>query len=186
MTGAGAMAAYGQAYNMASTTGGYGYGFYRVYTVAPANTQIAVKPDGAFAYVLNSQSNDVTVVNTASATVVDKIAGGGRLLQPLTGGGVVAVLGRHSLHRIDTTTQEALPEIPFQTNLWAVRIAPDGKNALALVDGSVFVLNGATGEVRAKLEGFKHPRKAIFAQEQTQEDEGSEEEPQPDDTGATE
>jgi YVTN family beta-propeller protein len=170
LTGAGAMAAYGQAYNMASTTGGYGVGYYRVFTVAPANTQIAVKPDSAFVYVLNSQTNDVTVVNTSTSTVVDKIAASGPRLMFLNGSSVLAVPGRNSLHRIDTVTRKALPEIPFEKTLVDVRLSPDGQTALALVDGSVFLLNGATGEVRTKLEGFKHPRRALFAHEEAPPD----------------
>jgi YVTN family beta-propeller protein len=165
-TAASATAAYGQAYNMSVATGGVGYAPYQVFTVAPANTQIAVKPDGAFVYVLNSQTNDVTVVNTGASAVVDKIAAGGRRLQLLNGNGVLAVVGRNSLHRIDTGTQKALPEITFEKNLLDLRISPDGQSALALVDGSVAVLNGANGEVRARLTGFKHPRKAVFAQEE--------------------
>ena len=170
LTAASATAAYGQAYNMASTTGGYGVGYYHVFTVAPANTQIAVKPDGAFVYVLNSQTNDVTVVNTSTSAVVDKIAAGGQRLLFLNGSGVLAVPGRNSLHRIDTATQKALPEIAFEKNLVDVRLAPDGQTALALVDGSVVLLNGATGEVRTKLEGFKHPRRALFAHEEAPPD----------------
>ena len=184
LTAASVAGAYGQAYNMASTTGGYGYGYYHVFTVAPANTQIAVKPDGAFVYVLNSQTNDVTVVNTATSTVVDKIAAGGRRLQLFTGAGVLGVVGRNSLHRVDTGTQKGLPEIPFEKNLWDVRLAPDGKTALALVDGSVFLLNGATGEVRTRIEGFKHPRRAIFGREEAPPEEAAEEEAPPEEAPA--
>lgn len=175
LTAASATAAYGQAYNMAQSTGGVGYAPYQIFTVAPANTQIAVKPDGAFVYVLNSQTNDVTVVDTAASAVVDKIAAGGSRLQFLHGDGVLAVVGRNSLHRIDTATQKPLPEIPFEKNVLDVRLAPDGQSGLALVDGSVVVLNAANGEVRAKLTGFKHPRKAVFAQEEAAPEPAAEE-----------
>jgi YVTN family beta-propeller protein len=167
LTAASATAAYGQAYNMAATNGGYGYATYHIFTVAPANTSIAVKPDGAFVYVLNSQTNDVTIVDTSTFAVVDKVAAGGLRLQFLNGGGVLAVVARNCLHRVDTKTQKALPEISFDKNLLDVRLSPDGRTALALVEGSVVVLNGATGEVRTRIEGFKRPRKAVFANEES-------------------
>ncbi|MFY9726116.1 MAG: hypothetical protein WAJ87_11515 [Bryobacteraceae bacterium] len=167
LTAASATAAYGQAYNMAAANGGYGYATYHIFTVAPANTQIAVKPDGAFVYVLNSQTNDVTIVDTNTLAVVDKIAAGGQRLQLLNGGAVLAVVARNSIHRVDTKTQKALPEIPFEKNLLDVRLSPDGRTGLALVEGSIAVLNGATGEVRTRIEGFKRPRKAVFAHEES-------------------
>jgi YVTN family beta-propeller protein len=177
LTAASAYAAYGQAYSMAASTGGVGYAPYQIFTVAPANTQIAVKPDGAFVYVLNSQTNDVTVVNTGTSTVVDKIAAGGSRLMLLKGDGVLAVVGRNSLHRIDTGTQKAMPEIPFEKNLLAFRVSPDRETALAMVPGSVVVLNGANGEVRAKIAGFKRPLRAVFGQQQAEAEEPATEEP---------
>ena len=177
LTAASATAAYGQAYSMAQSTGGVGYAPYQIFTVAPANTQIAVKPDGAFVYVLNSQTNDVTIVNTGTSTVVDKIAAGGSRLQLLKGDGVLAVVGRNSLHRIDTGTQKALPEIPFEKNVLAFRVSPDRGTALALVAGSVVVLDGANGEVRAKLTGFKRPQRAVFGQQEAEAEEPAAEEP---------
>ena len=175
LTAASATAAYGQAYNMAATNGGYGFAPYHIFTVAPANTSIAVRPDGAFVYVLNSQTNDVTIVNTSTSAVVDKIAAGGRRLQLLNGGGVLAVVARNSLHLVDTTTQKALPEVPFDKNLLDVRLSPDGRTALALVEGSVVLLNGATGEVRTRIDGFKRPRKAVFALEESAPEPSTEE-----------
>ncbi|MGO9228300.1 MAG: YncE family protein [Bryobacteraceae bacterium] len=184
LTAASATAAYGQAYNMAAANGGYGFATYQIFTVAPANTSIAVRPDGAFVYVLNSQTHDVTIVNTSTSAVVDKIATGGwkilntvsasgadqmeaegRAFLLLNGGGVLVAVGRNCLHLIDTKTQKALPEVSFDKNLLDFRLSPDGQSALALVEGSVVVLNGTTGEVRARIAGFKHPRKAVFAQE---------------------
>jgi len=165
-TGVSAAAASGQAYNMARMDGGFGMASYQVFTIAPANTSIAVRPDGAFVYVLNSQTNDVTIVNTSTSLVVDKIAAGGQRLEPLKGGGVLAIVAKNSLHLIDTASQKALPDVQFDKNLLEVRLSPDGRTGLALVEGSVVLLNGSTGEIRGRIDGFKRPRTVLFAQEE--------------------
>jgi len=133
---------------------------------SPANTLMSVRPDGAFVYVLNHGTNDVTVVNTKDSSVVNKIAGGGRRLQPLEGGGVLAVVAHDSIHRIDTSTQKALPEIQFNSKLIDFSLSPDGQTAVVLVEGSVLLLDGSTGEIRKRIDGFKRPQKVVFAQSQ--------------------
>jgi YVTN family beta-propeller protein len=164
-TAASATAAYGQAYNMAATNGGYGFATYQIFTVAPANTSISVRPDGAFVYVLNSETNDVTIVDANTSSVVDKIAAGGQRLLPLTNGGVLAVVARNTLHLIDTSSQKALPEVHFDKNLEDISLSPDGRVALALVEGSLVLLDGTTGNLRGRIEGFKRPRIVVFAQD---------------------
>ena len=168
LTAASATAAYGSAYNMASSTGGYGFGTYHIFTVAPANTSIAVRPDGAFVYVLNSQTNDVTIVDSSTSAVVDKVAAGGQRLQLLHGGDVLAVVAKNSLHRVDTKTQKAMPEIELDKNLLDFRMSPDGTTGVALVEGSVVLLSGSTGEVRTRVEGFKRPRRMVFANDSSE------------------
>ena len=167
-TAASATAASYQASSMAASNGGVGYAPYQIFTVAPANTSISVRPDGAFVYVLNSETNDVTIVNVSTSAVVDKIAAGGQRFQPLNNGGVLGVVGRNTLHLIDTSTQKALQEVHFDKSLEGVYLSPDGRTALAFSEGPLVLLNGSTGEVRGKIDGFKRPRTVVFAQgEQT-------------------
>jgi YVTN family beta-propeller protein len=167
-TAASATAASYQASSMAASNGGVGVGYYQIFTVAPANTSISVRPDGAFVYVLNSETNDVTIVNVSTSAVVDKIAAGGQRFQPLNNGGVLGVVGRNTLHLIDTSTQKALQEVHFDKSLEGVYLSPDGRTALAFSEGPLVLLNGSTGEVRGKIDGFKRPRTVVFAQgEQT-------------------
>jgi YVTN family beta-propeller protein len=163
-TAASATAASYQASSMAYANGGVGYAPYQIFTVAPANTSIAVRPDGAFVYVLNSETNDVTIVNASASSVVDKIAAGGQRFQPLSNGGILAVVGRNTLHLIDTSTQKELPEVHFDKSLEGVYLSPDGGAALVLAEGPIVLLNGATGEVKGRIEGFKRPRTVVFAQ----------------------
>ncbi|MGD0903942.1 MAG: hypothetical protein ABR924_13470, partial [Terracidiphilus sp.] len=108
--------------------------------------------------------NDVTIVNASASSVVDKIAAGGQRFQPLSNGGILAVVGRNTLHLIDTSTQKELPEVHFDKSLEGVYLSPDGGAALVLAEGPIVLLNGATGEVKGRIEGFKRPRTVVFAQ----------------------
>lgn len=165
-TAASVTAASYQANAMATANGGFGMASYQIFTVAPANTSISVRPDGAFVYVLNSETNDVTIVDTRNSSVVDKIAAGGQRLEPLNNGGVLAVVARNELHLIDTATQKALPDVHFDKGLRVFSFSPDGKTAYALVEGSMILLNGSTGEIQSRVDGFKWPNAVVFAEKE--------------------
>jgi DNA-binding beta-propeller fold protein YncE len=147
--------------SMASAMGSPYY-MYNVYSVAPANTSIALRPDGKFAYVLNTQTNDVTIVSAKDGTIIDKIGGGGHRLELLSGGNVLAVVGS-SLRLIDTTTQQALPELPLGGSLFDVSLTTDRRYAVALVDKAVVCLDGASGAILGSATGFKRPTAIVFA-----------------------
>jgi YVTN family beta-propeller protein len=148
---------------MAAPTGGVGVGEYHVFTVAPAHTAIAVRPDGNYVYVLNSQTNDITAIKTGNAEVVAKIADGGERLQMLNGGSVLAIVANKSIRRIDTATQQALPDLPSDGPVLGFQLSPDGRTAVVLTEGSVLLLDGATGELQKRIDGFKRPMTVIFA-----------------------
>jgi DNA-binding beta-propeller fold protein YncE len=128
-----------------------------------ANTSIFVRRDSAFVYVLNHDAQDVTVVNTKDSSVAAKIAVEGRRLQPLEGGDILAVLGDSSIHRIDTSTQKALPEINLKSKLISFSLSPDGRTAVALTQGGVLLLNGRTGELQNRMDDFREPQMILFA-----------------------
>lgn len=130
---------------------------------SPANTLMSVRPDGAFVYVLNHDTSDVTAINTKDTSVVAKIPIGGRRLQPLTGGNILAVIGNDSINRIDTSTQKSLPDVAFHNTLNLFSLSPDGRTGVALTDGAVFLLNGKTGELQYHIDGFKAPLLVLFA-----------------------
>jgi len=166
LTAASITVAEGQAYNMAQSTGGVGVGEYRIFTVAPAHTSIAVKPDGNYVYVLNSQTNDVTAVKAGTGEIAARLAAkGGRLLL-LNGGKVLVVVGDKTIFRVDTATQQALPELSCDGKVVDMRLAPDGHTAIVLTEGSLLLLDGTTGELREKIGGFKRPTVALFSTEQ--------------------
>ena len=67
------------------------YYSYTEYTLKDVSPSMAMRPDGRFAYVLNNQTRDVTIIDTGNATVVDRIGGAGFDIQTL-GSASVAML----------------------------------------------------------------------------------------------
>ena len=161
MASVAASAAVGAATGMAY--GPYYYAPYDVYNVAEPNTSIAVRPDGKFAYVLNTQTNDVTIVDAEKGAVVDKIAGAGHRVQLMTAGGALAIVGP-SLTFIDTTLHKAVPELTLP-GLTTLALSPDGRHGVALLAGGVACLDGSTGKVMARAGGFKQPAQVLFNME---------------------
>lgn len=122
--------------------------------------QMLARPDGRFAYALNLDTSDVTVVDADTAQAVAKIGAGGRALAML-GGPTLFVLGPE-LQAIDTA-RNAKVEPPLLSGLRGLRPSPDGACAVALAERAVLILDGATGKERARLTEFVKPTRVAFA-----------------------
>ena len=158
------VASYQAGYAGASSAGG-GMFFYNVYGVAPANTSLVTTLDEKFVYVLNTNSNDVTIVNADTQAVVTKIGVGGAAnrLELLPGGAFMAVnTGTDTLHLIDTTTHAKVSELPDGGNFL---LAPGEKFAAAIGKGIVYCMDGASLKVLGKATGFKKPSQLVFEPE---------------------
>jgi YVTN family beta-propeller protein len=126
------------------------------------STDLAMRPDGKFVYANNSQSNDVTIVDTETAAVLDKVPTGGKRLMTFHGKKTLGVIDDTSLHLIDMESNKKTGEVEFASRLSRVTLTPDGTRALALTDGAVHVLDGVTGKALARVEGFKKPTQLLF------------------------
>jgi len=122
--------------------------------------QMQVRPDGRFAYALNSNTNDVTVVDADTAAAVGKIGAGGREVL-LLGGPTVVVVGQE-LNFIDATRNVKLDPLSLP-GLRGLAPSPDGAFAVALAEHTVLILDGATGKERARLTDFVNPTRIVFA-----------------------
>jgi DNA-binding beta-propeller fold protein YncE len=154
-------ASYYSAQQDAARSGG-GVFFYDVYRIGMAVTSIVVRPDSRYVYVLNTQSGDVTVADSASGQVVDKLAGGGNGLRMFPGGKRVAVLASGTLKLIDAEANRKGPEVPMD-ELRSLVPSPDEKTVLALTDSQVIAMDAATGEIRGRAAGFKKAMQVVFA-----------------------
>ncbi len=131
----------------------------RIYFYNPGDPpQMLVRPDGRFAYALNLDTSDVTVVDAQTAQAALKIGAGGRALALL--GSTLVVVGPE-LHFVDTTRNVKLDQQPAPglVGLWP---SPDKAFAVALAERSVLVLDGVTGKLRARLADFVRPTRIAF------------------------
>jgi DNA-binding beta-propeller fold protein YncE len=132
---------------------GYGWAF-------AGPTMLAVRPDGRFAYAINSQTKDVTVVDANTAEAVEKIGGGGYALKILSGGALAVVSGG-KLQLVDTAQNVKTAELDLP-DLQGLAVSPDGAHALALAKRVVVLVDGATGKEAARLTDFLSPSDLVF------------------------
>ena len=122
--------------------------------------QMQVRPDGRFAYVLNLDTSDVTIVDADTAQAVEKIGAGGREVLRL-GEKTILVVGSE-IHVIDAARNVKVGQIQLP-GLRGLVTTPDGAFAVALAERTVLILDGATGKERARLTDFVNPTRIVFA-----------------------
>jgi hypothetical protein len=125
-------------------------------------TALFVRPDGRYVYVLNSQTNDVTIAEVESGQVAVKIATGDRELIPLTGGDFVVAPGGSSLHVLDTRENRKAMEIALGARLVDTMLSPDGVHLVALVKGGLRVFDGRTAKALHDVKGLHEPAALLF------------------------
>jgi DNA-binding beta-propeller fold protein YncE len=136
---------------------------YDVYGIRAASTGMTLRPDGRFAYVLNSQTNDVTVVDLVGVTAVDKVAVPGRELFSLPSGRLLAVVSPTTLSLLDTTSNAVAGkwELP---GLLPLLLAPDRPGVVAVSEKSVLVLDPSTGQVSGRVDSFVGNTDGLFVE----------------------
>ena len=123
---------------------------------------LAVRPDGAFAYAINSQTKDVTVVDGATGKSQGTIGGGGYSLEVLKGGKFLYEVSGSELRLIDLEKNVKAGEIPLN-DLRGLFLPNDRSVAVALAKGAVLVLDGVTGKELARHMDFVSPDAIVFA-----------------------
>ena len=76
-------------------------------------------------------------------------------------GDTLAVVGVSAIHLLDTQTNSKRAELKLK-KLQGLFLSPDGRHALALAEKQVLCLDGATGQVTARLAGFVTPTQVLF------------------------
>ena len=122
-------------------------------TVGASPRGVAVSPDGTTAYVANSFSNTVSVINTTTNTVTTTITVGTRprgvAVSPDGTTAYVTNNTANTVSVINTTTNAVTATITVGTSPYGVAVSPDGTEAYVTNTGSnnVSVINTTTNAV---------------------------------------
>jgi DNA-binding beta-propeller fold protein YncE len=123
---------------------------------------LAVRSDGRFAYAINNQTKDVTVVDTATGKSEGTIGGGGYALELLNGGRLLYEVSGSELRLIDLDKNAKAGEIALD-DLRGLFFPQDRSVAVALAKNAVLVIDAATGKELARPAGFVSPDAVVFA-----------------------
>jgi DNA-binding beta-propeller fold protein YncE len=148
-------------YSIASSTG-QPFFFYNIYTFSPAppNLELAASADEQFVYVLNTSTNDVTIVKVADGTVIDKIAVGGgcRRVALAPGGKFIYSYTSGQFDLIDVATNKKLLEHKLDSGkINALSVLERDKRIATLTSNSVLLWDVETGAQAGTIEGLHQP-----------------------------
>jgi len=133
---------------------------YTEYSLRDANDTIAVRPDSKAAYALNRQTGDVTIVDSATGEVIEKVGTDGFAVHFLPGASTALVIDNSAVHAIDMTTNKKLDDLASGSysagdGFARVQISPDGKYAVVYGRQAVLCVSGSSGKATGHLRGFR-------------------------------
>lgn len=149
-------------YSIAVNTGSPFF-FYNVYafTPAPPNIELTSSPDGKFVYALNSQTNDVTVIDVLAGKALDnKIAVGGscRRVSLAPGGKFVYSYTPGQFDLIEVASNKKhLEQQVASGKVRTVHTQDAEKRILVLTSDSVLVYDADKGSLANTIKGFHNP-----------------------------
>jgi hypothetical protein len=134
---------------------------YTLYTPAASRNPrgaFAFGPDGKSAYVLDSGTDSLTVVDVETGKrIIDLDAPGdvGEVL--LLGDRTIVATGAKGLSLIDTGSNTISETVDLRGELHGFVVLPDAASALALSKGEVTLIDGRTGKVTRRVAGLVDP-----------------------------
>ena len=136
---------------------GQSHYYYTEYTLRESNETIAVRPDSTAAYVLNRQTGDVTIVDAATGTTIEKVATDGFAVHFLPGVSTALVVDDSVVHAIDMNTNKKLDDLASVKSgdgFSRVEVSPDGKHAVVYGRQAVVCVSGSSGKAIGHQRAF--------------------------------
>lgn len=126
---------------------------------SPVTASITVTPvtNAGFAYIANSSANTVSVVNTATNTVVatipTRLSPTSVSVSPDSSRVYVVCVQSNEVSVINTATDTVITNITGFYNPWGIVVSPDGKKAYVgnRASGTVSVVSTATNQIVANI-----------------------------------
>jgi DNA-binding beta-propeller fold protein YncE len=156
-----------QAGRSAAQARGGGTFYYTVYTpriAKAARGPLAIRPDGKFAYYLDVQTNDVTIVDAESGERLKNVGvgSGGHELVMLANGKYLAAVSDASVTIIDTDSNEMKTEVKLSGDVADFAVSPKGDYAAVIGKGKIAVIDARAASQIATFDAFKRPTQFIF------------------------
>ena len=130
---------------------------YTAYTVKPAVGALAVAPGDKAVYVLNSMTDDLTVVAAQNGQVLVEVPAGGFAVRFMPSASAALVVAADNIHVVDLASHEKLPNLATDSSAAFVRaeLSPDATLAVIQGASAVMVVNAASGKLVGTLVPFK-------------------------------
>jgi YVTN family beta-propeller protein len=162
------MGSYYAGYSYAQATSSP-YFFYNVYLFTPKapNLELTASADGKFVYALNTQTNDVTIVDSGTGAVLDKVPVGGNCQRIMT-----TPAGRfvwsHTLRQVDLidtqTNKKHLEHKLASGKINGIYVDEPENRVLALTTNSMLVFDAGKGSLVSTVEGLGQPYLLVLPQ----------------------
>jgi len=140
----------------------------------PYHVSLAMSPDSRFAYALNDQTSDLTVIDAQAATVLSKMPVRAFGFETMPGGNAMAILGVFKIEFIDLKTNQKIKVgedkalkvgAMFGGVLMAFRVSPSGTRACVVVTSRVICLDTSTMKEVGRQEHFKSLGMILFEEQ---------------------
>jgi YVTN family beta-propeller protein len=128
-------------------------------TAAP-NLELTSSADGKYVYSLNTQTNDITIINSQDGTVLDKIAVGGgcRRIGLTPGGRFIYSHTDGQINLIDTQTNKKFLEHHVQDGtIKSLHLLEADRRMVALTSKALLVWDVEKGTLENTVTGFAGP-----------------------------
>lgn len=154
----------GRSYAQSSGSNAFFYSIYTPTARGAARGPLAFSPDEKKVYLVDTQTNDVTVVDVATGERLKNVDSGSGLKEvvPLYEAGVLAAISDEDVRLIDLNTDEVLQTIKLSGNVVDALLTPDEKRLVIFGKGRVVVLDAVTGKEVARTETLKQPVQVLF------------------------
>lgn len=155
----------GRSAAQASGGGTFYYSIYTPTTRGAARGPLAFGPGEQKVYLVDTQTNDVTIVNVADGQRIKTLDAGSGLKEvvPMHDAGVVAGIADSELTLIDVNTDEVRSTVKLAGNVVDAVMSPDEQRLIVFGKERVVVLDANTAKEISRVDALKHPVQVIFA-----------------------
>ena len=148
----------------AGRSGIFGYSIYAPTLRGAARGPVAFGPGEKKAYAVDTQTNDVTVVDMETGQRTLNIDGGSGLKEvvALPDAGLIAAVSDERIDLIDTTSDLVRESIKMKGGVMGAVATPDEKRIVVYGKERIVVLDTATGKQLGMIDALKTPSQLIF------------------------